>query len=97
MKSTLSEQYLAVECAMATAYWLVKEGPPISKFGPLLRFLKQPKCPYIYSLSVSGNASYMSDVAANEMIDAMVKVVETKTDEMLKASPTVSILADEKY
>ena len=39
----------------------------------------------------------MSDFAANEMIDAMAKVVETKTDEMLKASPTVSILADEKY
>lgn len=26
VKSTLSEQDMAVECAMATAYWLVKKG-----------------------------------------------------------------------
>ncbi len=91
----MTEHDLALESAMSTAYWLVKEGLPVSKFGSLIKFMKLRKCPHLHNLSVAGNASYMSDVAANEMIDAMSHVIQQNTDEMLKASPTLSILADE--
>ena len=94
-EKSLSGKDEGVKTFMMAAYWLVEDEMPVSKFSRLIMLLKLSKCPDIESMYVGENATYMSDTAANEMIDCIAEVVRKEAMDKVQSSPTVSILTEE--
>ena len=87
-EKSLSGKDEGVKMLMMAAYWFVKEEMPVSKFSRLIMLLKLSKCPDIESMYVGENATYMSDTAANEMIDCIAEVVKKEAMDKVQSSPT---------
>jgi len=69
--SALKGREKAVDVAMKAVYWLCKEGIATRKYSSLLSFLELLNTPFVQDLKCGENASYSSDVIANEMQDAI--------------------------
>ena len=80
---------------MKILYWMVKEATPLSKLGSLLHLLKNLECPYVGNMSVGENATYTSLTASNDMVEAMAESLRQGVYDKVRASPAVSLLADE--
>ena len=91
----MSESEKAVIVALKTVYWITKEQIAIHKYGSLVDFLKHFVTPNISSLVHAGNASYTSDTASVEFLEALSDVISKDVIERLQKSPVISLLADE--
>ena len=72
--AALTGKERAVDAAMKAVYWLCKEEIATQKYSSLLSFLELLNTPYVHELRCSENATYTSDIIANEMQDAIVKL-----------------------
>ena len=73
--SALKGREKAVDVAMKAVYWLCKEGIATRKYSSLLSFLELLNTPFVQDLKCGENASYSTNVIANEMQDAIAEVL----------------------
>lgn len=93
--SALKGREKAVDVAMKAVYWLCKEGIATRKYFSLLSFLELLNAPFVQDLKCGENASYSTDVIANEIQDAIAEVIRENITKDLQESPCISILVDE--
>ena len=95
MRKALNEKEEGVLVGLKVVYWVAKELLPIHKYECLMSLLVQLKCPHVGHLAHGKNATYASEVTANDMLDSIVTVIRNRTDNKLLTSPFVSLFIDE--
>lgn len=65
---------------LKAVYWAAKEQLPINKNKSLISLLAQLQHPSIGNPSRGKNATYISDVTANDMLDSIVTVIRSGID-----------------
>jgi hypothetical protein len=85
----------ALTAAMRTAYYLAKEGLPISKFASLIEFQKLQGCPDIKNLSQAGNATYTSRQSAEDFQECIAQDIHEGIICDIKSANMYSIMIDE--
>ena len=65
------------------------------KYESLMSLLAQLQCPHVAQLTHGKNATYTSDVTANDMLDSIATVIRNEIDNKLLKSPFVSLFIDE--
>ncbi|XP_070576346.1 uncharacterized protein C17orf113-like [Ptychodera flava] len=91
----LSENDQGIISAMQSVYWLAKEDIATRKYESLLKFLKLQGVQTVDKLRIGQNASYTSRQTAEEMQDAIGKVIANDIQKQLQESEFVSVLSDE--
>ena len=69
IESSLKAKEKGVEVALKSIYWLAKEGISTHKYSRLLSFLEILDCPNVPELHCGSDATYRTDVIANELQD----------------------------
>ena len=97
IESSLKAKEKGVEVALKSIYWLAncKEGISTHKYSSLLSFLEILDCPNVQELYCGANATYRTDVIANELQDSIAQVIREDIDKETEQSSCISILADE--
>ena len=71
IESSVKAKEKGVEVALKSIYWLAKEGISTHKYSSLLSFLEILDCPNVQELHCGANATYRTDVIANELQDSI--------------------------
>ena len=97
IESSLKAKEKGVEVALKSIYWLANctEGISTHKYSSLLSFLEILDCPDVQELHCGANATYRTDVIANELQDSIAQVIREDIDKETEQSSCISILADE--
>lgn len=94
-RKALNEKEEAVLVGLKAVYWAAKEQLPMHKYESRMSLLAQLQCLHVAQLAHGKNASYTSDVTANDMLDSIATVIRTEIDNKLIKSPFVSLFIDE--
>lgn len=95
VRKALNEKEEAVLVGLKAVYWAAKEQLPLHKYESLMSLLAQLQCPHVAQLAHGKNATYTSDVTANDMLDSIATVLRNEIDNKLLKSPSVSLFIDE--
>ena len=95
IESSVKAKEKGVEVALKSIYWLAKEGISTHKYSSLLSFLEILDCPNVQELHCGANATYRTDVIANELQDSIAQVIREDIDKETEQSSCIIILADE--
>lgn len=95
VRKALNEKEEAVLVGLKAVYWAAKEQLPMHKYESLMSLLAQLQCPHVAQLAHGKNATYTSDVTANDMLDSIATVIRNEIDNKLLKSPFVSLFIDE--
>ena len=82
IESSLKAKEKGVEVALKSIYWLAncKEGISTHKYSSLLSFLEILDCPNVQELHCGANATYRTDVVANELQDSIAQIIREDID-----------------
>ena len=95
VRKALNEKEEAVLVGLKAVYWAAKEQLPMLKYESLMSLLAQLQFPHVAQLAYGKNATYTSDVTANDMLDSIATVIRNEIDNKLLKSPFVSLFIDE--
>ena len=95
VRKSLNEKEEAVLVGLKAVYWVAKELLPIHKYESLMSSLVQFKCPHVSHLAHEKNATYTSEVTANDMLDSIATVIRNRIGNKLLTSPFVTLFIDE--
>ena len=95
IESSLKAREKGDEVDLKSIYWLAKEGISTHKYSNLLSFLEILDCPNVQELHCGANATYRTDVIADELQDSIAQVIREDIDKETEQSSCISILADE--
>jgi len=92
-KNTTKEDK-AITVLLKSVKWLVTENVALAKFKSMIEFMHDVGVPDIETLK-NTNYNYESQYTSNEFLDSLAAYVERELCAKLRASPVVTILADE--
>lgn len=95
VRKALNEKEEAVLVGLKAVYWVAKEQLPMHKYESLTSLLAQLQCLHVAQLAHGKNATYKSDVTANDMLDSIATVIRNEIDNKLLKSPFVGLFIDE--
>ena len=99
-KKNLTGVDAAIQAAMPTVHWLAKEDVAIKKYPSLMEFQKHQGCEPVSSLSVGGNATYLSRAAGQECVAEAIRVATRGRDRGIhafrKKIPQIKIVPSSK-
>lgn len=94
-RRNLSGADAGVLAAMRTVHWMAKEDLLIKKYSSLMDLLKVQGCDAVPTLSVGGNATYMSRTAVQEFQTCVAEAIQQRVTQNNRDASMQSVLIDE--